>query len=243
MKDILAEESQKMQHLNLDELMERIESKYSVEVNPLKIGDRTMKILQFKDFEEYIESYVESGSVGILDLPYWGKIWDASYVLAHFLGKQPVVPGQRILEIGAGIGVVGIYAALCGHNVTITDNNEDALLFAKASALLSGCPQVQVEMIDWADPGLLYPYDMIVGSEVVYDRQSYPLLVQFLRKALAPNGTIFISKNTELKTPTFFTELTKHFKFKHTTQKMRSNGETREIGLYAIRSKEEQTLH
>jgi 2-polyprenyl-3-methyl-5-hydroxy-6-metoxy-1,4-benzoquinol methylase len=233
-----------MQPSNLDQLMDQIKSKYDVEVVPLKIGDKTLKILQFKDFEDYIEKFVvESQSVDILDLPYWGKIWDASFVLAYFLGKQPVVPGQRILEIGAGMGVVGIYAALCGHSVTITDNNEDAILFARASALLSGCPQADVRTMNWTDPGLIHPYDMIIGSEVVYDRESYPVLVQFLRKALAPNGIIFLAKNAQLRTPAFFVELTKYFKFKQTTQTIRSDGESQQIGLYAIRPKEEPTIH
>lgn len=232
-----------MQSSSLDQLMAQIESKYTVETVPLKIGNKTLKVLQLKDFESYIESLVETQSVGIMDLPFWAKIWDSSFMLAYFLGKQPVVPGQRILEIGTGIGILGIYVALCGHNITITDNNEDALLFARANAFLNGCPEVDIRKMDWTDPGLFYPYDMIVGSEVIYDRNSYPALVKFLRKALAPEGIIFLAKHADLKAPAFFTELTKLFKFKQTIQTIRSDGEAQQIALYAIRPKEENLVY
>jgi EEF1A lysine methyltransferase 3 len=148
-----------------------------------------------------------------------------------------VVLGQRMLEIGAGMGVVGIYAALCGHNVTLTDNNAAALSFARANVLLNGCPQVQVRKLDWRQPDLPHQYDVIFGSEVIYDRQSYPALVEFLRKALTPTGVIFLSKNEQLPTPTFFPELTRHFKFKQTTQTLSGGGESLKIELYAIRHK------
>jgi 2-polyprenyl-3-methyl-5-hydroxy-6-metoxy-1,4-benzoquinol methylase len=141
------------------------------------------------------------------------------------------------MEIGAGIGVVGIYAALCGHNVTITDMNDDALLFARAGALLNKCPQVEVRKLDWARPDLPYRYDVIVGSEVIYDRENYPVLVNFLRQALEPNGVIFLAKNARLPTPKFLPELTKHFMFKEKTHSIRSEGETQQITLYAIRPK------
>jgi predicted nicotinamide N-methyase len=225
----------------LDLLMEQIKRNYDVEAVPLRIGDKTLKLLQFENFEKYLEALVEAKPVGLMDLPYWAKVWDSSFLLAYFLGKQPVVLGRRMLEIGTGIGVVGIYTGLCGHRVTITDINEDALLFARANALLNSATQVDVRRLDWNDCAGIEPYDVIFGSEVVYDRKSYASLVNFLDKALAPNGIIFLAKDYTLQTPSFFAELTKLFEFKETTQSVRSDGESRKICLYAIRRKGERT--
>lgn len=226
-----------MQSVELDRVMERIDSKYRVETVPLKIGDRVLKVLQIKDYEEYLVELIEAGGAGPKDLPYWAKIWEASFVLAYFLAKQPVRPGRRILEIGAGIGIVGIYAALCGHQVTVTDINEDALLFARANALLNGVSPDIVKRLDWNDSQLVAAYDMIVGSEVVYDRQTYPTLVHFLRSALAPGGMIFLAKNLSLHAPMFFAELAKYFELKHNVQTLHSGGEDEQVELYAIRPK------
>lgn len=231
-----------MENIELDHVMGLIRQKYSVETVPMKIGDKVLKILQLQDFEEYVKTLIEEKGAKIGELPFWGKVWDASLLLAYFMGKQPVVFGQHILEIGAGMGIVGIYAALCGHQVTLSDNNEDALLFARANALLNDVPQVQVRLLDWTAPDLPQGYDIIVGSEVVYDRPSYPSLVRFLRRALAPGGMIFLAKNRELKASSFFEELTKVFELKENIQKVRTNEESLEIALYAIRPKRNLTV-
>jgi predicted nicotinamide N-methyase len=223
--------------LELQHVMGEITSRFDVEVTPLRIGKKTLNILQFLDFEKHIEELVETGTEGAIELPYWAKVWEGTFLLAYFMGKQPLVLGQRILEIGAGLGVVGIYSALCGHHVTITDNQADALLFARANVLLNDCSGAEVRKLDWRHPDLPHQFDLIVGSEVIYDRASYPELVEFLRQALSPSGVIFLSKNEQLPTPAFFAELTRHFKFKQTVQTMASNGESLRIALYAIRHK------
>jgi predicted nicotinamide N-methyase len=223
--------------LELKHVMGEITSRFDVEVAPLRIGTKTLNILQFLDFEKHIEELVETGTEGDIQLPYWAKVWEGTFLLAYFMGKQPLVLGQRILEIGAGLGVVGIYAALCGHHVTITDNQDDALLFARANVLLNDCSGVEVRKLDWRYPDLPHQFDVIVGSEVVYDRASYPELVEFLRRALSPSGVIFLSKNEQLPTSAFFAELTRYFKFKQTVQTMATNGEPLRIALYAIRHK------
>ena len=227
-----------MANIELDHVMDLIGRKYAVDVVPLKIGNKILKILQLKNFEDYLVELIDQKGAKIMDLPFWAKIWDSSFLLAYFLGRQPVVLGQQMLEIGAGMGIVGIYAALCGHRVTVTDINEDALLFARANALLNGVPQVQVRMLDWTAPDLSETYNVIFGSEVVYDRQSYPALVYFLRRVLSPKGMIFLAKNAELNAPTFFVELTKYFEFKQNTQTVRTSEESQDITLYAVRPKQ-----
>ena len=221
----------------LDELMEQISCRFPIETVPLKIADQVLQIVQLKDYEEYILDRIEAEDPDVTAAPFWAKLWEASFLLATFLGKQPVNPACHMLEIGSGIGIVGIYAALCGYRITITDINEDALLFARANALLNGLTDLEVRKLDWSDPGETRQYDVIVGSEVVYDRRSYPLLVDFLRRTLTPNGVIFLAKNADLPAPTFFVELTKHFKFKNTSQTLRRDGETQQIELFAIRHK------
>ncbi|WP_170920620.1 class I SAM-dependent methyltransferase [Desulfacinum hydrothermale] len=224
----------------LDVLLSQIEAKYKVEVTDLRIGDETLKIAQLADFEGTIEKLVEQDRFSLEDLPLWAKVWESSFVLASFLGKQQVLPDRRILEIGAGLGVVGVYAAVKGHRVTISDMNDDALLFARANVLLNGCQdRAEVRRIDWTSPHVPTPYPMIVGSEVLYDRESYPVLVGFLDEVLAPGGTIFLTKNKQLKAPGFFAELVKTFGYKEKVIRLRGPEDEIEVGLYAVRRKAE----
>lgn len=223
---------------SLEEILNEIRSKYEIETVPLKIGDRVLQIVQLRDYEEYIVNQIERHDLNVTEAPFWAKLWESSFVLAYFMGRHPVNAGSRMLEIGAGIGIVGLYAALCGHQVTITDINEDALLFARANALLNGLTDVSIRRLDWNDSSENDQYDVIFGSEIVYDRRSYPALVNFLHRSLAPGGIIFLAKNKELPAPTFFHELTRLFVYKKTSQTLKSAEGIQEIELFAIRPKE-----
>jgi len=134
--------------------------------------------------------------------------------------------------------MVGLYASLCGHNVTITDTEDEAVLFAKANVLLNGS-KAEVRKLDLNTPRIDEPYEVIFGAEVTFDRKTYSLQAEFLKKSLAPNGTIFLARHTTQHAPDFFEELTKYFKFKHTVQTVRSGDESQQISLYAIRLKDE----
>jgi len=50
------------------------------------------------------------------------------------MAKRPVAHGQRILEIGAGWAWWNLSPVSVGHRVTLSDLNEDAILFAKQRA-------------------------------------------------------------------------------------------------------------
>lgn len=221
----------------LDQVLGRIKDKYQVSTVPLKIGDKRLKVLQLDDFVAYLETIVAADTVEFHDLPYWAKVWESSFVLAYFIGRQPVTFGRRWLEIGAGLGIVGVYAALCGHQVTITDIHPDALLFARANALLNDCPGVAVRALDWAAPDPSDRYEVIFGSEVVYERSTYPILVNFFDQTLAPDGRVFLAKNASLPTPKFFVELTKRFKFKQKEVPLPGADDGESVLLYAIRRK------
>jgi hypothetical protein len=80
---------------------------------------------------------------------------------------------------------------------------------------------------------------MIIGSEVVYDRRTYDILISFLDQALAPGGTIFLAKNKDLKTPLFFEKLVNRFKFKQMVVKLTGGDSPMEVELYAIKRKGE----
>lgn len=223
----------------LDKLLEYIDKDYKTEIVPITLSGRTLRCLRIADLDEIVLDMLATSDSNAAELPFWGKIWEASILLAAYLKAQPVVQGRQILEIGTGLGVSGLFAAACGHDVTLSDHKEEILRFIKANALLNNLDNVPIINVDWTEPVSEQRYDWIVGSEVVYHRPTYDALVQFFQQALKPNGTIFLAKSTSLPANAFFSKLTQYFKFKRLDKVMRSGDQEYAISLYAIKRKEE----
>jgi predicted nicotinamide N-methyase len=224
---------------DLDELLKDIEKDYKTEIVPITISERTLRCLRLSDLDEIILDQLGTDGLNGAELPYWGKIWEASILLAAYLIAQPVVPGRRILEIGTGLGVSGLFAAACGHDVTLSDHKEEIIRFIRANTLLNKLNNVPIINVDWTKPASNQLYDWIVGSEVVYHRSTYDSLLQFFQQALKPNGTIFLAKSKSLPANVFFSKLTQYFKFKQLDKLMRSGDQEFAISLYAIKRKDE----
>lgn len=70
--------------------------------------------------------------------PYWAYVWAGGAVLArHILDHPEIVAGRRVLDLGAGSGLVGIAAAKAGAREVIAaeiDRNGVAALGLNAAA-------------------------------------------------------------------------------------------------------------
>ncbi|MDX1588665.1 MAG: 50S ribosomal protein L11 methyltransferase [Oleiphilaceae bacterium] len=111
---------------------------------------------------------------------YWSFCWASGQVLAQWLLDHPQwVAGRRVLDFGAGSGVVAIAAALAGAcSVMACDLDPAARLATEANAALNG---VRLEVIeDWRDGGEV---DLLLAADVLYDPENRPLLGQFRARA------------------------------------------------------------
>ncbi|MEJ2366364.1 MAG: methyltransferase [Deltaproteobacteria bacterium] len=164
-----------MSKRELDGLLEDIEKDYKTEIVPITVSERSLRCLRIADLDEIILDRLGTGGLNGTELPYWGKIWEAGIVLAAYLMAQPVIPGRKILEIGTGLGVSGLFAAACGHDVTLSDHKKEIIRFIRANILLNELDHVPVIKVDWTRSASNQLFDWIVGSEVVYHRQTYDL--------------------------------------------------------------------
>ncbi|MFO7717404.1 MAG: class I SAM-dependent methyltransferase [Thermodesulfobacteriota bacterium] len=173
----------------LSELLDLARSKYDVYFEPVTIGEERIEILQIADMEDYIERLAAQTSSD-LQLPFWAKIWPTSVLLAYFVQKLPHSPASaRVLEIGAGIGLCGLFAAKRGFRVTLSDIEPDALLFCQINILQNNLQDhAEVIKADFTADRLEQRFEHILGSEVLYQHASYAPLVDFLRDHLAPTS-------------------------------------------------------
>jgi protein N-lysine methyltransferase METTL21A len=193
--------------------MESFGARYDTDTTAVVIGHRPFHILRPASLEPF---------VGPDDLfhhfPLWCKLWDASRMLAAFLARKPVDPAKRLIEIGAGLGLVSIAAAAAGHDIMLTEYNLDALEFARANAHINGLPQLVVQSLDWNRPDLDRKFDLLVGSEVVYKKQDFEPLIRLFQYALQPDGEIILASEARRIVADFLHHIEPdyHVKFKET---------------------------
>lgn len=133
------------------------------------------------------------------------KLWEACYVLADALLAHPdLCQGKHVVELGAGVGLLGLVAGYClgACRVTMTDVDAQVLQFlranveANAAAAAAGAvPVVEVAALDWSAQGeyeaLLAPTTdtkdngrVILAADCIYDRTVIPAFVDVLAFAL-----------------------------------------------------------
>ncbi len=98
------------------------------------------------------------------------KFWKSTYVLMDYLRECPPEPGSRILEIGCGWGLGGIFCAKeFGAEVVSLDADERVFPFLEYHAALNGVStdtiQMRFEDISVDD---LSQFDMIIGADICF---------------------------------------------------------------------------
>ena len=138
-------------------------------------------------------------------LPYWADIWPSSTALATVVAALDG-RGRRALELGCGVGLVTIGALRAGYDVLATDYYEDALLFARRNAWRSTGGEPATRVVDWrAFPSGLGRFDLVLASDVLYERPHATLIADAILAALAPNGVALVADPGRTALLTFVT--------------------------------------
>lgn len=134
-------------------------------------------------------------------ITFWWGITSAAVALArHIESHSEYFAGKRVIELGCGLGLAGIAAGLAGANVLFTDYIPQALEFAERNARLNGLDSgaFSTRVLDWEHPGTLQEFDVVFGSEIVYDYFFHGSLVRLLQRILKPRGSILIADRKRL---------------------------------------------
>jgi len=72
--------------------------------------------------------------------PHWSDVWHGGVALCEFVrANEDKVRGKRVLELGSGVGITGVYCAMLGAKVvTMTDREPFACYCSVASAVANG---------------------------------------------------------------------------------------------------------
>jgi len=199
--------------------------------------DFTIRGKSFRFFvARSLESFVDPQNI-FNDFPLWIKIWEASIILADYLAGLRVEPDKRFLEIGCGVGLVGIVASAFGHHVTATEYNPDALNFARANALLNKASNIEIKEMNWNKPQIQGSFNTIIGSEITYKESNFQPILNLFRTYLNDCGEIILAEGMRKTSMEFMRRMGDSFDIKAQKKVFRSKEKEIMVMLCRMRLK------
>jgi predicted nicotinamide N-methyase len=131
--------------------------------------------------------------------PYWAELWPSGIELARAVsGAQERgldLRGARVLELGCGLGLPAVVAALAGADVLATDRSPDALSFAAVNAERNGV-RVGSAVCSWDEPGAVLdaaPFDLVLAADVLYGQRNVDELLALLPRLVDGTGRVWVA--------------------------------------------------
>lgn len=173
------------------------------------LGVDELLIRSLLDKQQFHDPLDEALNLGISSAtwPLFGLLWPSGLRLAERMASRPVT-GERILEIGCGLGLASLVAHRRGAQVTASDCHPLAHAFLDENTRINGLAPMPYCHGLWGtaaaredglpmltqqhDAPLSGLFDLIVGSDILYERDDAGSLAQFIDEHAARSSEIWV---------------------------------------------------
>jgi predicted nicotinamide N-methyase len=192
------------------------------------IGGRDLCLLRPRDAESLLseEAFEEDEF-----LPYWAELWPSASALARAVGVRSL-RGARVLELGCGLGLPSLAAAVAGGRVLATDWADDAIAMLTRNAARNGL-EIEALAVSWTAPAVLIeraPWDLVLASDVLYEPRNGAALLRLLPRLVDVRGEIWLADPGRAAAAPFLEAAAEHF-----TITRRSAPEIPQGGVYRLK--------
>ena len=116
-------------------------------------------------------------------LPYWADLWPSAELLARTVITR-ALHSARVVELGCGLGLPSLAAALAGGRVLATDWSAQAVEAVRVNAERNHLT-LDTLVCAWQEPDELLargPWDLVLAADVLYERRNVALLLNLLAR-------------------------------------------------------------
>ncbi|MCJ7798711.1 MAG: protein N-lysine methyltransferase family protein [Polaromonas sp.] len=167
---------------------------YQVKLETIHGQGADLQLRSLLDRQQFYDPLGEAEREGVSSSawPIFGLLWPSGRVLAHAMLTYEF-GGKRILELGCGLALASLVVHRRGGDITASDCHPLAADFLLENLALNQLPAMKYQTGNWshANP-LLGRFDLIIGSDVLYDRGQPEALAQFIALHAQPNAEVLI---------------------------------------------------
>ena len=191
-------------------------------------GAADLIIRSLLDKQQFHDPLGEAEALGISSAawPLFGLLWPSASRLAQRMASRPLQAGERVLEIGCGLGLASLVCHRRGMDITASDCHPLAREFLQENARLNGMAPLKYRTGQWGaqtkvhangqtetegqDGAVQGRFDLIVGSDVLYERDARATLASFLDRHVASSAQIWIVDPNRGNRTTFHKQMAAH---------------------------------
>jgi predicted nicotinamide N-methyase len=158
------------------------------------LAGRTVSMPRPRDGDAVLDELLAEDDPDEDRLPFWAQLWPAGVALARAIGTRPLA-GRRVLELGCGLGLVGVTAALAGARVLAVDRSPEAVTFTAVNAARNSVT-LQTAVCAFEQPERLLrdaPWDLVLAADVLYEPRNVPVLVWLLPRLVDATGEVWLA--------------------------------------------------
>ncbi len=167
---------------------------YKTKIESIRLGPYHYRIRSLQDLQQYAdpEGIARDAGIHCATWSLFGNLWPSSIILAESLLDHPV-EGKRILETGCGLALASLVLHSRGAHIVASDYHPLAADFLEENLRINGLPPLPFVQADWsAETSDLGLFDLIVGSDLLYEPNQPELLAGFISRHAQAHSQVII---------------------------------------------------
>ncbi len=174
---------------------------YATQREAVVLDGKPWEIQSLLDRNQYADPLGTAAALGIssAEWPIFGMIWPSSYLLVEVMlelhrskAARALATPSRYVELGCGLGLAPLVLSEAGANVTATDQHPLCDQFLQTNARTNDTVPPLFERLDWTQPGPSSRFDVLFGSDLLYEPHHPALLASCTEQLTSSSATVII---------------------------------------------------